>query len=83
MARVRTKKKALNYLVDLAVERYQGKNNIHLAVVDAVSPEEARLLGQELEKRLKPVEIIYSELSPVVGTHGGPGTVGFGGYYES
>ena len=83
LARVRTKKKALAYLVDLAVERYQGKNNIHLAVVDAVSPEEGRLLGQELEKRLKPVEIIYSELSPVVGTHGGPGTVGFGGYYES
>lgn len=83
MARVRTKKKALNYLADLAVERYQGHNNIHLAVVDAVAPDEARLLGEELQKRLDPVELVYAELSPVVGTHGGPGTVGFGGYYES
>lgn len=83
LARVRTKKKALNYLADLAEEKYKGKNNIHLAVVDAVAPDEARQLGEELQKRLNPVELIYGELSPVVGTHGGPGTVGFGGYYES
>lgn len=83
LTRVRTKKKALKYLIDLAVEKYQGKNNIHLAVVDAVCPDQARELGEELQKRLNPVELIYGELSPVVGTHGGPGTVGFGGYYES
>ena len=83
LARVRTKKKALSYLVDLAVEKYGGQKNIHLAVVDAVAPKEARLLGKELQERLNPVEMIYSELSPVVGTHAGPGTVGFGGYYES
>lgn len=83
LTRVRTKKKALKYLADLAEQKYQGKNNVHLAVVDAVSPDEARQLGEELQKRLNPVELIYGELSPVVGTHGGPGTVGFGGYYES
>jgi DegV family protein with EDD domain len=83
MARVRTKKKALGYLADLAVEQYGGKNNIHLAVVHAVAPDEARLLGEELQRRLNPVELIYGELSPVIGTHAGPGTVGFGGYYES
>jgi DegV family protein with EDD domain len=83
MARVRTKKKALAYLADLAVEKFQGHDNVHLAVVDAVSPDEARLLGEELQKRLNPVELMYGELSPVIGTHAGPGTVGFGGYYES
>jgi DegV family protein with EDD domain len=81
-ARVRTKKKALAYLADLAVERYQGHDNIHLAVVDAVARDEARMLGEELQKRLNPVELMYGELSPVIGTHAGPGTVGFGGYYE-
>lgn len=81
-ARVRTKKKALAYLADLAVERYQGHENIHLAVVDAVARDEARMLGEELQKRLNPVELMYGELSPVIGTHAGPGTVGFGGYYE-
>lgn len=83
LTRVRTKKKALKYLADLAEEKYGGKNNVHLAVVDAVSPDEARLLGEELQERLNPVELVYGELSPVIGTHGGPGTVGFGGYYES
>ncbi|MFL7840521.1 MAG: DegV family protein [Candidatus Promineifilaceae bacterium] len=83
MARVRTKKKALAYLADLAEERFKGHDNVHLAVVDAVSPDEAHLLGEELQKRLNPVEFMYGELSPVIGTHAGPGTVGFGGYYES
>jgi DegV family protein with EDD domain len=83
MARVRTKKKALAYLADLAVEKFQGHENVHLAVVDAVSPDEARILGEELQKRLNPVELMYGELSPVIGTHAGPGTVGFGGYYET
>lgn len=83
LARVRTKKKALKYLVDLAEEKYKGQENIHLAVVDAVCPDQARELGEELQKRLNPVELIYSVLSPVIGTHGGPGTLGFGGYSES
>jgi len=83
MARVRTKKKALAYLADLAEERFKGHDNVHLVVVDAVSPDEAHLLGEELQKRLNPVEFMYGELSPVIGTHAGPGTVGFGGYYES
>ncbi len=83
LARVRTKKKALKYLIDLAEEKYQGKSNVHLAVVHAVAPEEAHMLGEELQMRIKPVELLYGELSPVIGTHAGPGTVGFGGYYES
>ncbi len=83
LASVRTKKKALSYLIDLAEKEFAGKNNIHLAIVDAVAEDEARLLGEELQKRLQPVEMIYGELSPVIGTHAGPGTVGFGGYYES
>jgi fatty acid kinase fatty acid binding subunit len=83
LTRVRTKKKALNFLADLAEEMYKDKENVHLAVVDAVSPDEARQLGEELQKRINPVELIYGELSPVIGTHAGPGTVGFGGYSES
>jgi DegV family protein with EDD domain len=83
MARVRTKKKALAFLADLAEEMYGGKDNVHLAVVHAVAPQEGRLLGEELQRRINPVELIYGELSPVIGTHAGPGTVGFGGYYES
>ncbi len=83
MARVRTKKKALAFLADLAEELYGDKDNVHLAVVHAIAPEEGQLLGEELQRRIKPVELIYGELSPVIGTHAGPGTVGFGGYHES
>ncbi|MFN2138725.1 MAG: DegV family protein [Candidatus Promineifilaceae bacterium] len=82
LTRVRTKKKALAFLADLAEEMYGGKENVHLAVVDAVARDEAMRLGEELQKRINPVELIYGELSPVIGTHAGPGTVGFGGYAE-
>lgn len=80
LASVRTKRKALQYLVDLAEKNMQGKGDLHLAVLHSVSPEEARWVGEELQRLLNPVELIYGELSPVIGTHTGPGTVGFGGY---
>jgi DegV family protein with EDD domain len=83
LASVRTKRKALQYLVDLAEKNLAGKSDLHLAVLHSVSPDEARWLGDALQEKLNPVELIYGELSPVIGTHTGPGTVGFGGYSGS
>ncbi len=79
-ASVRTKRKALQFLLDLAVETMSGQSDLHLAVLHSVAPDEARWLGEELQQMLNPVELVYGELSPVIGTHTGPGTVGFGGY---
>jgi DegV family protein with EDD domain len=73
---VRTKKKAFARLLDVIVEETKDKPNIRLASLHAVAPDDAKYLLDEACKRLNPVETVVSEVSPAVGTHVGPGTVG-------
>jgi DegV family protein with EDD domain len=74
--RVRTRKKSLQRLLELVEERVGGRQPIRLAALHANAPEEARELLNEASRRLNPVEVVDSTVSPVVGTHAGPGTVG-------
>ncbi len=75
--RVRTKKKAHARLLELLEERTAGSTSVKLATLHASALEDARVLLSEAEQRLGNVdESIFSEVSPVVGTHAGPGTVG-------
>ena len=74
--RVRTRKKSLSRLVELLCERVKGRTPVHLAVLHANAPEEARQLMEQAAEALDPVETVLSTVSPVVGTHAGPGTVG-------
>ncbi|MFC1997668.1 DegV family protein [Chloroflexota bacterium] len=76
LERVRTKKKAHARLSDIVVERVTGKPNIRLATLHANVAEDAKTLLDITSDRLDVVEKIYSEVSPVIGTHVGPGTVG-------
>lgn len=76
LERVRTKKKAHARLSDIVVERLAGKPNIRLATLHANALEDATALLNNICDRLDVVEKIYSEVSPVIGTHVGPGTVG-------
>lgn len=73
---VRTKKKALRRLVELVQEETQGWRETHAAVVDATAPETADYIYEQLAQTVNPVEIIRGGLSPVVGTHAGPGAIG-------
>ena len=75
--RVRTKGKALDRLVELLVERVAGRAPVRLAVLHANAAEEAKQLLQEGSKRVTPTETALAEVSPAVGTHTGPGTLGF------
>jgi DegV family protein with EDD domain len=74
--RIRTRKKSLNRLVDLVEERIKGRQPVRLAGLHANSPEDARWLLEEAGRRLNPTESLFTEVSPVIGTHAGPGTVG-------
>lgn len=76
LERVRTKKKAHARLSDIVVERLRDKSNIRLATLHADAVEDANVLLEKTAERLDVVEKIYSEVSPVIGTHVGPGTVG-------
>jgi fatty acid-binding protein DegV len=63
-------------LVDLIEERVAGRKPVRLASLHANSPEDAQGLLEMAVKRLDPVEQVFTEVSPVVGAHAGPGTVG-------
>jgi len=73
---VRTKKKALSRLIDLVEEQTKGWSKIYAAVVDATAPDTAKMIFDQLAQKIELVEIIRSGLSPVVGTHVGPGAIG-------
>lgn len=75
LERVRTKGKALDRLIELVAEKCDGKNPIRLASSHAASLEEAQTLVEKAKERLNPMETIIGDLSPVIGSHVGPGTV--------
>ena len=74
--RVRTRKKSFERLVELVEERTGGRKPLRLATLHANAAEEAGTLVDMACQRMEVVEKILAEVSPVVGTHTGPGTVG-------
>jgi fatty acid-binding protein DegV len=73
--RIRTKRKALIRMLDLVEGKISGKTPIRLAIVHANAEAEALALLETARQRFNPVESLLSPLSPVIGTHAGPGTV--------
>ena len=74
--RIRTKSKALDRVLELVAEKTSGQSPIRIASLHANAPEEARSLLDRASKALNATESIFTEVSPVVGNHAGPGTVG-------
>lgn len=74
--RIRTKTKAHDRILELVAEHVKGKKNIRLATLHANAAEDAQKLLDRATASFSPVETAFTEVSPVVGTHAGPGTVG-------
>jgi DegV family protein with EDD domain len=74
--RIRTKKKALERVFELVKEQTEGKSTIRLATLHASAEEEAKELLEKASKEMNATESVLTTVSPVVGTHAGPGTVG-------
>jgi DegV family protein with EDD domain len=71
--KVRTMRKALERTISELPER---PDNVQVAILQAEAEETAALLRGLIEERLPGVMPVTYELSPVIGTHVGPGTVG-------
>ncbi|QRN83388.1 DegV family protein [Chloroflexota bacterium] len=79
LERVRTSKKAHDRLIDLIGDNVYGKTPINMmGVVGANAEKSAKHLLDKIETRFSPREIMVANLSPVIGVHTGPGTVGVG-----
>ncbi len=79
LGRVRTKKRAIQRILELAKER-AGDRPVNVGVIHAHAEEEGLALKRQAEELLNCQEILFVELSPVLGTHVGPGTLGLGFY---
>jgi DegV family protein with EDD domain len=73
--RVRTKQRAVRRMLDILADEAAGQP-MRVSVVHAAAPEEGAALRQQVQARLDCRELYLAELSPGVGTHTGPGTVG-------
>ena len=62
-------------MVNLITEKAGSEEPLRMAVIHSNVPEMAHKLMEEIQGSLSPEEIFVSELSPVIGTHVGPGTL--------
>ena len=83
LERVRSKCKATERMLEIMAQRLQGDDSegvLHAAVAPAAREEEALELKEQVLSRFQPNEFYLSELTPAIGTHAGPGTLGLGWY---
>lgn len=83
LASVRTKRKAVARMLDVAEERLAGKRIAEAAVLEVDALEEGRSLAQRVKERFGVSSVCITTVSPTIGTHAGPGTVGICFYPES
>ena len=76
----RSKKKALEKLLDIVEERLGGNQMVEAMVMDVDAGAEADQVVELLRDRFNPIQLGRAGVSPVVGTHVGPGTVGISFY---
>jgi DegV family protein with EDD domain len=81
LERVRTKRNALERLITLTEEQANGRP-VHVGIFHANTSEVAQEFREEVTKRLNCKEIFTVELSPVIGIHVGPGTIGIAVYTD-
>ncbi|MFZ1268971.1 MAG: DegV family protein, partial [Anaerolineae bacterium] len=60
-----------------------GQKPLHVAVAHAAATRDALWLYDQIADQFDVAELHFSELSPVVGSHVGPGTVGIVYYIEA
>jgi DegV family protein with EDD domain len=76
LAQVRTKRKAVAQMLDVAEEQLNGKRMAQAAVLDVDSPEEGDAIAERVAERFGISPVYRTTVSPAIGTHAGPGTVG-------
>ncbi len=72
---VRTHKRALDRMIELTRDRSAEERPLRMAIMHSNVPDQAEQLQGTVEQLFSPEEIFLSELSPVIGTHVGPGTL--------
>lgn len=72
----RSRRRAYEMIADMVAQAAGLGSKIKIAYVHAAAREEAEKIRELVEARLEVVETLFAELSPALGVHSGPGTVG-------
>jgi DegV family protein with EDD domain len=80
LEKVRSRGKSLRRVIDLALERLQGRRPTELAIIHAEAGDEVQGFREMIMQELNPEQLYIRVLTPAVGTHGGPGTTGIAFY---
>ena len=75
--KVRGRRKAMNYIVDKAVENVADQKEAVGIILHADALADAQKLRDMLAARLPDMELRIENVGPVIGTHAGPGTLAF------
>ncbi|HKW45680.1 MAG TPA: DegV family protein, partial [Candidatus Eremiobacteraceae bacterium] len=75
-AKVRTFSRAVDQLVQTAIERMPAKGRARVAILHSVAPDLAASVQERIHDAVEPASEITCDIGPTVGTHAGPGAVG-------
>lgn len=81
LERPRTRAKAVRRILEIMATRVRERS-VHAAVVHAEALDEAERLCQEVASRFNCQELYVTDLTPVMGTHAGPGVLGMAWWSE-
>jgi len=76
--KVRSRGKAMDRLMEIVAERAGSAASLHASVIHAQAQEEGEALRDRLSGAFRFEELYLAGVSPTIGTHVGPGTVGIG-----
>jgi fatty acid-binding protein DegV len=71
--RIRTRRTALERVIEMTEEAVGTEAPVNLAVVHANIPNEAQEFRSEAEARFNVNELLFDDLVPSLAVHGGPG----------
>jgi DegV family protein with EDD domain len=74
--KVRTKSKAMERMIELVALHVASRTPVRLATLHANAEAAARAALKTAALQLQPIETVFASVSPAIGTHAGPGTVG-------
>jgi DegV family protein with EDD domain len=78
--RVRTRRRALERLLEIMQERVGKGQRVHASIEQANVPEDAHSLEAQLLSLFDCAEIYINDFAPVAGVHCGPGVIGISFY---
>ena len=76
LTQVRTKRKAIARLLNIIEDYLGGRALEEVSVLDVFAPKEGDALAEKVRARFGVSQVHRAKVSPVIGTHVGPGTVG-------